>query len=110
MTKMNNAACAALLFLAGALSANPQNPASSGAEQVTPFQISVQLNLVVLPVTVRDRKGGFAADLSEKNFEVYENRVRQSIRLFRHEDLQVTVGLVVDHSGSMGNKFADVLA
>src|ERR1019366_1578996 len=35
--------------------------------------------------------------------------VRQSIRLFRHEDIPVTVGLVVDHSGSMNRKMPDVL-
>jgi len=77
--------------------------------QDTPFQISVDLNLVVLPVTVRDKKGGFASDLREQDFQVYEDGVRQSIRVFRHEDIPVTVGLVVDHSGSMQRKMPDVL-
>jgi len=78
--------------------------------QDSPYQISVDLNLVVLPVTVRDRNGGFAGDLSKDNFEVYEDGVKQSIRLFRHEDIPVTVGIVVDHSGSMTAKIADVVA
>jgi Ca-activated chloride channel homolog len=100
-TRFASAALLALLVLSAAHSANPQ--------QQTPFQISVNLNLVVLPVSVRDRNGGFAADLNEQNFEVYEDGVRQTIRLFRHEDIPVTVGLVVDHSGSMQNKIADVI-
>src|SRR5687768_9250512 len=80
--------------------------------QVSPesFQISVNVDLVVLHPTVRDRKGGFVSDLRERDFEVYEDRVRQAIRLFRNEDLPVTVGLVVDHSGSMRPKLTSVLA
>jgi VWFA-related protein len=48
--------------------------------------------------------------LHEPNFEVYEDGKRQSIRVFKHEDLPVTVGLVVDHSGSMRPKLGDVIA
>jgi Ca-activated chloride channel homolog len=81
----------------------------AGHAQESPFQISVNLNLVVLPVSVRDTKGGFASDLQQQNFDVYEDGVRQAIRLFRHEDIPVTAGLVVDHSGSMQNKIADVI-
>jgi len=48
--------------------------------------------------------------MREQDFEVYEDGVRQSIRLFRHEDIPVTVGLVVDHSGSMRQKLSDVMS
>jgi Ca-activated chloride channel family protein len=71
-------------------------------------QIRVDVNLVVLPATVRDRHGQRVSDLVEGNFAVYEDRVPQRIRLFRHEDIPVTVGLVVDHSGSMHPKLAEV--
>ena len=96
----------ALLFLPSGQSLDAQTE----GEPSTPFQISVNLNLVVLPATVRDKKGGFASDLQQEIFEVYEDGVRQNIRLFRHEDIPVTVGLVVDHSGSMHKKLSDVLA
>ncbi|HEY4088733.1 MAG TPA: VWA domain-containing protein [Bryobacteraceae bacterium] len=89
------------LFIAASLFG--QTPDSS-------FQISVDLNLVVLPVTVRDRNGAFASGLTKENFEIYEDGVRQSVRLFRHEDIPVTAGIVVDHSGSMNAKMADVVA
>lgn len=75
-----------------------------------PYRISVNVDLVVLHPTVRDAKGKFASDLGEPDFAVYEDGVRQSIRLFQHEDIPVTVGLVVDHSGSMRRKLADVVA
>jgi Ca-activated chloride channel family protein len=90
--------------------AEPQAPATIDGQAPRPYLISVNVNLVVLHPTVRDRKGRFASDLREQDFEIYEDGVRQSIRLFRHEDIPVTVGLVVDHSGSMGPKLADVIA
>jgi Ca-activated chloride channel family protein len=82
--------------------ARPQTP-----EQ---FRISVSVDLVVLPVTVHDRKGRAVTDLTEQDFEVYEEGVRQPLRLFRHDDSPVTLGLVVDHSGSMRRKLEDVVA
>jgi len=74
------------------------------------FRISVSVDLVVVNATVRDSKGRFAPELRRDDFELYEDGVRQSIRLFEHEDIPVTVGLVVDHSGSMRPKMADVIA
>jgi Ca-activated chloride channel family protein len=75
-----------------------------------PYWISVNVDLVLLHATVRDLKGRLVPDLREPDFQVYEDGVRQSIRLFRHEDIPVTVGLVVDHSGSMRRKLADAIA
>jgi VWFA-related protein len=73
-------------------------------------QMRVDVDLVVLPATVQDRHGQGVSDLQQANFAVYEDRVAQRIRLFRHEDIPVTVGLVVDHSGSMHAKLAEVTA
>ncbi len=85
--------------------------AGRAAPQVPPsYRISVNVDLVVLHAAVRDRKNVLASDLTESNFTVYEDGVRQTIRLFRHEDVPVVVGLVVDHSGSMKPKMADVIA
>jgi len=88
----------------------PQDLPSRSEPVPSSFQISVDLNLVVLPVTVRDKKGVFASDLRQQDFQVYEDGVRQSIRVFQHEDIPVTVGLVIDHSGSMLRKIDDVVA
>jgi VWFA-related protein len=83
---------------------------NGGAQAPEPFRISVDVNLVVLHPTVHDARGQFASDLEERDFEVYEDGVRQSIKLFRHEDIPVTVGLIVDHSSSMRHKLAEVIA
>ena len=74
-----------------------------------PFAIKVNVDLVVLHATVRDRAGHTPMNLREEDFRVFEDGARQSIRLFRHEDTPVTVGLVIDHSGSMRNKLREVV-
>jgi Ca-activated chloride channel homolog len=83
---------------------------AAGLQAPQSYQISVNVDLVVLNATVRDRKGRLSPDLTEDDFQVYENNVAQTIRLFRNEDIPVTVGLVVDHSGSMREKISDVIA
>src|SRR3954454_13515068 len=66
--------------------------------------------MVLLDATVRDCKGTPVTNLQEQDFGVYEDGVKQSIRLFRHEDVPVGVAIVVDHSGSMRRKLPHVIA
>jgi VWFA-related protein len=80
------------------------------AQDPETYRLSVNVDLVVLNATVRDQKGRVASDLRQQDFEVFEDGVRQSIQLFRHEDVPVSVGLVIDHSGSMRPKLASVIA
>ena len=75
-----------------------------------PFQISINVDLVVLNATVRDRSGRLVPDLGAKELSVLEDGVAQTLRVFRREDLPVTVGLVIDHSGSMNRKLENVIA
>lgn len=79
------------------------------AGRALPFQISVDVDLVVLQAVVHDHAGHLVSDLQERDFEIYEDGARQSIQVFRHEDVPVTVGLIVDHSGSMRQKLVDVI-
>lgn len=72
------------------------------------FRASVDLDLVVLQANVQDRKGHAVDGLTRDDFAVYEDGALQSIRLFRHDDAPVTIGLVVDHSGSMREKIKTV--
>jgi Ca-activated chloride channel homolog len=97
----------ALLVLLGAQAGSQVSPALN-TQTPEAYRFAVDVNLVVLQATVRDHQGRFPADLREQDFEVYEDGVRQSIRLFQHEDVAVTVGLVVDHSSSMNLKLAEV--
>ncbi len=97
-----------LIVLAG-YAGRQAEPATQDLDSES-FRISVDVALVVLHATVTDRQGGFISDLGERDFEVYENGVPQRIRLFRNEDVPVTVGLVVDHSTTMRPKLAEVTA
>jgi VWFA-related protein len=73
------------------------------------YRVSVDVNLLVLNATVRDRHGLLVSDLRQQDFEVYEDSVLQNIQLFHHDDVPVTIGLVVDHSGSMHPRIAQVI-
>jgi len=62
---------------------------------------STQSELVVLHVAVKDRKGGYVGGLGQEAFRVLENRRPQEISFFNNQDAPVTVGLLIDSSGSM---------
>jgi VWFA-related protein len=66
--------------------------------------------LVVLHATVVDNKGRLVTDLKREAFKVFENGVAQQLRLFRREDVPVSLGLIVDNSGSMRNRRPQVEA
>ena len=70
--------------------------------------IAVRAELVVVPVRVLDGNGDFVPDLTADDFRVYESGRLQKLNLFQREDSPVTVGLVVDHSRSMGPKLQEV--
>ena len=62
---------------------------------------SSQSELVVLHVAVKDKKGGYVGGLAQDSFTVLEDRRRQEISFFNNQDAPVTVGLLIDASGSM---------
>jgi len=93
------------VFLALVLSAGP---AFAGLQAPT-FR-STSSELVVLPVVVTDRHGGFVTNLSQDSFAVYDNGRRVPIELFSSEDTPATVGLILDASGSMAPRIGEVVA
>jgi Ca-activated chloride channel family protein len=100
-------AAGVLLCGGAAYTRSPQTAPSTSAGQ---GKISVVTALVVLPVRVTGASGDFVSGLTQEQFRVLENGRRQSITLFRREDTPVTVGLVVDHSSSMGPNLQSVAA
>jgi Ca-activated chloride channel homolog len=78
--------------------------------QTSQFEIKSNVNVVLLQMTVRDRNGNLVGELDKDNFQVYEDGILQQIESFDHEDIPVTVGLVVDNSGSMQPKRPEVIA
>jgi Ca-activated chloride channel homolog len=67
-------------------------------------KIRVDVNLVVLHTTVLDDRGRFADGLKEENFRVLEDKGEQKLAIFKREDIPVSMGLVIDNSGSMRDK------
>ncbi|MGA8541235.1 MAG: VWA domain-containing protein [Terriglobales bacterium] len=68
------------------------------------FVFRKQVEEVVLHATVVDDKQRIITNLSKGDFNVYENGSPQTITSFRHEDIPVAIGIVVDNSGSMREK------
>jgi|HubBroStandDraft_1064217.scaffolds.fasta_scaffold216137_1 Ca-activated chloride channel family protein len=60
--------------------------------------------LVILPVSVADKSGKLVTDLPQKSFKVFENGVEQPIKIFKREDVPVSLGIIIDNSGSMKEK------
>ena len=108
---MNYSFSLLLLLLVGfPKDAEPQASPLIDAGSAMPYRISVDVNLVLLRASVYDRQHRFYPALVERDFAVYEDGVKQAIQVFRYEDAPVTVGLVVDHSGSMRPKMTEVIA
>jgi VWFA-related protein len=85
-----------------------QIPAVEASEQ--PFTLSATAELVLLDASVKDAAGERISNLSKDNFRVYEDGKLQTITHFASDDIPVTVGLVIDTSGSMRPKYRDVVA
>jgi Ca-activated chloride channel family protein len=81
-----------------------QKPEESGAV------FRADTRVVDLHATVVDKNGHLITNLPKEAFTVYENGVSQQIRSFKREDVPVSMGLIVDNSGSMRDKRAKVEA
>jgi len=66
--------------------------------------IRTTVELVLVPVTVLDGSNRIVAGLERENFQVYEDKHPQPIKHFWKEDAPVSVGIVLDVSGSMDTK------
>jgi VWFA-related protein len=73
-------------------------------------QFAAGTRLVVLHASVSDRQGKPMPSLDRSAFRVFENGAPQEIKLFRHEDIPVSLGIVIDGSGSMLEKLPRVEA
>jgi Ca-activated chloride channel homolog len=66
--------------------------------------IKVDVDLVLVPVTITDPQERLVVGLDQKNFEVFEGKNQQEIRHFSREDAAVSLGVIFDMSGSMNSK------
>jgi VWFA-related protein len=77
------------------------NSQPSAAANQGPPPIQVQVNEVIVPITVTDEKGRFVSDLDQKDFTIFEEGKQQEIQFFTRERSQpVVVGFLVDLSNA----------
>jgi Ca-activated chloride channel family protein len=91
---------------AGTADAAPPAPAEgeSALAARSGERIRVDVNLVLVPLTVTDPLNRLVTGLDKDNFFLYENNSRQTIKSFSSEDAPVSIGVIFDLSGSMSNK------
>ena len=92
---------AVLLAVPVYVAAQEKAPAKE-AEQDAVF--SSDTRLVPLNVTVTEKSGHLVTNLAQSAFTVLENGVPQTIKIFKSEDVPVSIGLIIDNSGSMRDK------
>jgi Ca-activated chloride channel homolog len=68
------------------------------------FVFKKEVEEVVVHATVMDDKNHLVTNLDKSAFTVFENNQPQTISSFRHEDIPVAMGIVIDNSGSMREK------
>jgi Ca-activated chloride channel family protein len=94
-----------LLLLAGlALGQAPPAP----QDEVPLYRSDARL--VLLHASVVDKNGRLVTNIPQSAFKIFEDGVEQSLRLFRREDVPVSMGIIVDNSGSMTSKRTKVAA
>jgi VWFA-related protein len=80
-------------------------PTAAPKEQALPkSNIRADVNLVLIPVTVTDPLNRFVTGLEKENFKVFEDKKQQVISQFSSEDAPLSIGILFDCSGSMGQK------
>ena len=92
------------LFFAANVAAPPLALAQAPSQTDDEFRLRVETDLVVLHATITDKNSKPVADLKQDDFKVFENGAEQKIKIFKREDIPVSVGILVDNSGSMRDK------
>ena len=82
-------------------------PKPGAKEEVLPkTDLRSDVNLVLIPVTVTDPLNRFVTGLEKEYFKLYEDKKQQVITAFSSEDAPLSIGILFDCSGSMGQKLS----
>jgi len=95
------------LAFAAALTMAAQTPPPAQDDVAT---FSLDTKLVVLHASVVDKNGKLVTDIPQAGFKVFENNVEQPLKIFNREDVPVSMGIIIDNSGSMREKRPKVAA
>lgn len=83
---------------------DPSIPLTPGASLRAGIQFRVDTNIVLVPLTVTDPMDRLVTGLEKQNFAIAEDGHSQAIRTFSCDDAPVSIGVILDLSGSMSNK------
>ncbi|HEX5430546.1 MAG TPA: VWA domain-containing protein [Bryobacteraceae bacterium] len=94
-----------LVIVSGSSISQAQDQAKSGpsAPRSSPL-FDAESTLVLIPATVTDSSNRYLLGLKKKDFQILDNGIEQTITDFSGEDAPLSIGLVFDTSGSMGDK------
>ncbi|HEV8147371.1 MAG TPA: VWA domain-containing protein [Bryobacteraceae bacterium] len=100
---------AALLAITASFAQQPpQKPPQVIQDDTAVFKADA--NLIPLNATVVDKNGKVLTNIPRAAFHVFENNVEQTIKDFKREDVPVSLGIIIDNSGSMRDKRTRVAA
>lgn len=100
------AALAACLFGQATITPRARPGAEAAPPRLPEATIRVDSDLVLVPVTVLDPLARMVTGLEAENFQVLENGVAQKLISFGSEDSPLSIGILLDTSGSMGGKLS----
>ncbi|HEY2381669.1 MAG TPA: VWA domain-containing protein [Terriglobia bacterium] len=80
--------------------------ASFFARQFQNQNLKVDVDLVQVNATVTDSEGRYVVGLEKKDFHIWEDKVEQQVEYLSTEDAPISVGMILDHSASMGVSLA----
>jgi len=84
--------------------AAPPSPVVDAALKTHSKPMKVDVDLVLVPVTITDPMNRLVTGLDKENFSILEGKEAQEIRHFSSEDAPVSLGVIFDLSGSMNSK------
>src|SRR6266850_3380106 len=90
-------------------SQKPQENSTEKTEQKTPEKpttLKIDVDLTLVNATVTDSLGRYVSGLEGPHFQIWEDKVEQRVEYFNAEDVPISVGLIVDISGSMKDKIS----
>jgi VWFA-related protein len=92
-----------VLVLAAVAAATAPAPLGAQARPQAPV-FGTGIEVINLSLSVTDGRNNFVTDLAQRDFAVFEDGIRQELSLFTHEDLPISMVLLIDTSASMEEK------
>jgi Ca-activated chloride channel family protein len=96
----------ALMLARGGRGQNSQGNPADKPEKQPPSTLKVDVDLVLVNATVTDSLNRYVSGLEGEHFQIWEDKVEQKITYFNAEDVPISVGVILDVSGSMKDKIA----